>query len=67
MNNKSIRFKRNVNNFIFPQDDIMHRSLTVWEVLYYNAVLRLPPKSDPKEYEKRVKQVGVIKSISSVF
>ncbi|CAB4031968.1 white-brown complex homolog 30, partial [Paramuricea clavata] len=39
-----------------PQDDIMHRSLTVWEVLYYNAVLRLPPPSDPKVYGKIVKQ-----------
>ena len=35
----------------------MHRSLTVLEVLYYNAVLRLPPSPDPKMYEKIVKQV----------
>ena len=35
----------------------MHRSLTVWEVLYYNTVLRLPPPSDPKKYEIIVKQV----------
>lgn len=35
----------------------MHRSLTVWEVLYYNALLRLPPPSDPKMYKKLVKQV----------
>jgi hypothetical protein len=35
----------------------MHRSLTVREVLYYNAVLRLPPPSDPKVYGKIVKQV----------
>ena len=35
----------------------MHRSLTVWEVLYYNAVLRLPPPSDTKMYERLVKQV----------
>lgn len=38
----------------------MHRSLTVWEVLYYNAVLRLPPPSDWNVYEITVKQVDLI-------
>ena len=35
----------------------MHRSLTPGEVFYYNAVLRLPPSSDPNRYKIIVKQV----------
>ena len=37
----------------------MHRSLTVHEVLYYNAVLRLPPQPNRAQYERIVKQVGM--------
>ena len=35
----------------------MHRSLTVYEVLYYNALLRLPPQKDATYYTKMVKKV----------
>ena len=38
----------------------MHRSLTVCEVLYYNALLRLPPQSDQKYYAKMVNKVFLV-------
>lgn len=38
------RYKR-VTGFV-PQDDIMHRALTVEEVLKYSAAMRLPASAD---------------------
>ncbi len=32
-----------------PQDDIIHSELTVWEALFYTALLRLPPDTTRKE------------------
>ncbi|XP_028399688.1 ABC transporter G family member 28-like [Dendronephthya gigantea] len=56
---------KGVTGFV-PQDDIMHRSLTAKEVLYYNAVLRLPPPSDVDEYERIVKRVMSFLGIKSI-
>jgi ABC-type multidrug transport system ATPase subunit len=40
-----------------PQDDIIHRSLTVSSVLRYAARLRLPPDTTAQEIERRIDQV----------
>lgn len=40
-----------------PQDDIIHRELTVEEALRFVARLRLPPDTGPAEIEKRVETV----------
>jgi ABC-type multidrug transport system ATPase subunit len=40
-----------------PQDDIIHRELTVYEALYYTAKLRLPPDTSDEEIEGRIMQV----------
>lgn len=40
-----------------PQDDIIHRELTVYEALYYTAKLRLPPDTTDTEIEDRIHQV----------
>jgi ABC transport system ATP-binding/permease protein len=40
-----------------PQDDILHRSLTVRECLYYSARLRLPDDYSDTEIRTRVKEV----------
>lgn len=40
-----------------PQDDILHRSLTVRECLYYSARLRLPDDHTDAEIRTRVKEV----------
>lgn len=37
-----------------PQDDIIHKDLTVYQVLHYAARLRLPPDTTPDEREARV-------------
>lgn len=37
-----------------PQDDIIHRELTVEEALRYVALLRLPPDTQAEEIEKRI-------------
>ncbi|MEZ4458271.1 MAG: FHA domain-containing protein [bacterium] len=42
-----------------PQDDIIHRELTVYEALYYTAKLRLPPDTTDDEIERRIMQVLV--------
>ena len=34
------------------QDDLLHETLTVWEVLYYAAMLRLP-RSMPEEAKRQ--------------
>lgn len=40
-----------------PQDDIIHRNLTVEQALYYVAKLRLPKDTTDTEIEKRVAEV----------
>lgn len=40
-----------------PQDDIIHKDLTVLDVLRYAAQLRLPPDTTNEELERRVEQV----------
>ncbi|MGH9762391.1 MAG: FHA domain-containing protein, partial [Blastocatellia bacterium] len=40
-----------------PQDDIMHRDLTVRQALYYTARLRLPSDYRAKDIKARVQQV----------
>jgi ABC-type multidrug transport system ATPase subunit/pSer/pThr/pTyr-binding forkhead associated (FHA) protein len=40
-----------------PQDDILHRSLTVRECLFYSARLRLPDDHSDAEIHARVKEV----------
>lgn len=46
-----------------PQEDIMHRDLTVGQALYYTAKLRLPPDTSNAEIRARiqavVKQLGL--------
>lgn len=49
---------RNVLGYV-PQDDVIHRELTVFEALWYSARLRLPPDYDDHEIEQRIKQVIV--------
>ena len=39
------------------QEDVMHRNLTVKEVLWYQAELRLPGHVPKKQREQKVKQV----------
>lgn len=40
-----------------PQDDIIHRDLTVGQALYYTAKLRLPPDTTDDEIENRITRV----------
>lgn len=40
-----------------PQEDIMHRELTVHDALEYAAKLRMPADTSPKEREVRIQQV----------
>ena len=40
-----------------PQDDIIHRDLTVFEALYYSARLRLPRDTSDAEIEMRIQTV----------
>ena len=40
-----------------PQDDIIHKELTVRESLYFTAKLRLPPDTNDKEIEQRIDRV----------
>ncbi len=60
----------NYNNFrrvigYVPQDDIIHRELTVYEALRYTAKLRFSKDVDDKEIDSRIDQVltslGIIK------
>lgn len=41
-----------------PQDDIMHRNLTVRQALYYTARLRFPPDFSDSEIERRIEEVS---------
>ncbi|HSI70851.1 MAG TPA: FHA domain-containing protein [Gillisia sp.] len=40
-----------------PQDDIIHKELTVYKTLYYAAKLRLPDDTTDEEINKRIKKV----------
>ncbi len=40
-----------------PQEDIIHRELTVYEALYYTAKLRLPPDTTNAEIDRRIVDV----------
>ncbi|MGL4551237.1 MAG: ATP-binding cassette domain-containing protein, partial [Gemmataceae bacterium] len=45
-----------------PQDDVMHRDLTVGQALYYSARLRLPPDYSHADIQKRI--AAVLKQLS---
>ncbi|PFX15499.1 ABC transporter G family member 28 [Stylophora pistillata] len=47
---------RNITGFV-PQEDIMHRTLTVKEVLIYQANLRLPSSISKEEKKRKVNEV----------
>jgi ABC-type multidrug transport system ATPase subunit len=40
-----------------PQDDIIHKELTVYRALYYAACLRMPDDTTPEEIEQRLEDV----------
>ena len=40
-----------------PQDDIIHRALSVYKALYYTALLRLPAGTDKKDIQNRLGQI----------
>jgi len=44
-----------------PQDDIIHRDLTVFQALYYSARLRLPADATDEEIETRIR--GVLRDL----
>ncbi|MBI2923244.1 MAG: FHA domain-containing protein [Planctomycetes bacterium] len=48
-------FKTNIG--YVPQDDIIHRELTVWDALYYTAKLRLPDDTTEEELGKLLEEV----------
>ncbi len=51
---------RNLMGYV-PQSDIVHRELTVTEVLFYAAQLRLPPDSDFEDIiQKTLSQIDLI-------
>ena len=52
------KFKK-VVGFV-PQEDTMHRTLTVQEILTYQAKLRLPPGLSKDDISAKVNQVNVL-------
>ncbi len=48
-------FKANIG--YVPQDDIIHRDLTVWDALYYTAKLRLPEDTSEDEVNHLLEEV----------
>lgn len=40
-----------------PQDDLLYESLTVWETLYFAAMLRLPRDFTTEQKKERVAKV----------
>ncbi|OQA14634.1 MAG: ABC transporter ATP-binding/permease protein [bacterium ADurb.Bin363] len=57
-----IEFYSNFNKFrsligYVPQDDIIHKTLSVYKALYYTALLRLPPHTDKKYIHERLEQI----------
>lgn len=58
----NLNIKDNINRIkllmgYVPQDDIMHRELTVYEVLYYTAKLRLAKGITKSEIDKKIETV----------
>ncbi|KAL9979697.1 hypothetical protein ACROYT_G017399 [Oculina patagonica] len=53
---KDLGVYRNLTGFV-PQEDVMHRSLTVKEVLIYQANLRLPSFISMDEKRRRINEV----------
>ena len=53
----SLRKIKKIVGFV-PQEDTMHRTLTVTEVLTFQANLRLPPVFTKKEISQKVSQVS---------
>jgi ABC-type multidrug transport system ATPase subunit/pSer/pThr/pTyr-binding forkhead associated (FHA) protein len=49
-----------------PQDDVVHRELTVFEAVRYSAKFRLPPDYDDDEIEQRVWQTLADLGLESV-
>ncbi len=45
-----------------PQQDVVYKNLTVWQMLSYSAQLRMPEDTTPGERKERIKQV--IKDVS---
>jgi ABC transport system ATP-binding/permease protein len=39
-----------------PQDDILHKDLTVYQALYFSARMRLPPDTTELEIDRRINQ-----------
>ena len=39
-----------------PQDDILHKDLTVYQALYFSARMRLPPDTTKSEIDRRINQ-----------
>ncbi|MBI2898901.1 MAG: FHA domain-containing protein [Planctomycetes bacterium] len=51
-------FKTNIG--YVPQEDIIHRELTVWDALYYTAKLRLPEDTSEDEVRRIIEEVITI-------
>ncbi|XP_028413508.1 ABC transporter G family member 28-like [Dendronephthya gigantea] len=62
---KGIKQFRSITGFV-PQEDTMHRNLTVHEVLYYQAMLRLPSGTDTRTIKYKIRQTLNILEISHV-
>lgn len=62
---RSIKSFKSVMAYV-PQEDVMHRSLTVREVLQYQAALRLPPSMTVEEREQKVNDVLEILDLRKV-
>ncbi|CAB3987012.1 ABC transporter, ATPbinding domain containing [Paramuricea clavata] len=62
---KGIKQFRSITGFV-PQEDTMHRNLTVREVLYYQAKLRLPAGTDTRIIKDKIVQTLNILEIAHV-
>ena len=56
---------RKITGFV-PQEDIMHRALTVNEVLIYQGRLRLPGSARFQDIKERVSQVSKLQDLLSL-
>ncbi|CAB4016980.1 white-brown complex homolog 30, partial [Paramuricea clavata] len=62
---RGIKQFRSITGFV-PQEDTMHRNLTVHEVLYYQALLRLPAGTNKRTINYKIRQTLDILEISHV-
>ncbi|XP_028413905.1 ABC transporter G family member 24-like [Dendronephthya gigantea] len=62
---KGVKKLRTITGFV-PQEDTMHRNLTVREVLFYQAKLRLPEGTDSNTIDKKIHQTLHILEILQV-